>query len=328
MSRPAPPAGSRAGGDDDAGRGEAASSSPPDDWVRDFLRYARRERRLSPNTVDAYRRDLEQFRAFLAAWEGEGDVDWKAVDRLTVRSFLGDLESRGLKRSTIQRKLSAVRAFFSFLQRTERLSSTPARLVRSPRGERPLPGFLSESRAEELLDALAVRAEAEGGLALRRWALLELLYSSGLRLAEVHGLDTGAVDLEGGQVRVRGKGRVTRVVPLGRRAAEAVRAWRAVRPGPGEGALFRSTRGGRLSRRQIQRDVSDVLATVADGEGLSTHSLRHTFATHLLDRGADLVSVKEMLGHATLSTTRIYTHTSVERLKRVHGRAHPRGGGE
>ncbi len=296
-------------------------------WVEDFLRYARGERRLSKHTVAAYRRDLAQLRTFLGEWEGSVDWRWDAGDRVTIRSFLGWLEGRGLKRSSIQRKLAAVRAFYAFLRRTDRVPDNPAKLVRAPRRERPLPGFLSEERARDLLDAVGEAATSEGEfLALRRWALLELLYSSGLRLSEVHGLDRPGVDLRGGQVRVLGKGSVERVVPLGRRACEALARYLDRRPRTGNAALFLSARGGRLSRRQIQRDVTAALQAAAGGEPLTTHSLRHTFATHLLDRGADLVSVKEMLGHASLSTTRIYTHTSVERLKRVHARAHPRGG--
>ncbi len=296
-------------------------------WVDDFLRYARAERRLSPNTVSAYRRDLDQFEAFLSAYEGTRDWGWADVHRVSIRSFMGDLELRGLKRSSIARKLAAVRAFFAFLRRTDRVEASPARLVRTPRRDRTLPSFLSEEDARELLDSAGEAARRDGSaVALRRWALLELLYSCGLRLAEVHGLDATAVDSRAGQIRALGKGEKERIVPLGRRASEALDAYFGKRGESTSRAAFLSVRGTRLSRRQIQRDVTAQLARVADGDRLTTHSLRHSFATHLLDRGADLVSVKEMLGHASLSTTRIYTHTSVDRLKRVHSRAHPRGG--
>jgi len=296
-------------------------------WREDFLRYAEAERRLSPNTVDGYRRDLAQFVEFLDGYYASEDWGWATLDRVAIRSFLGALEGRGLRRASIRRKLAAIRAFYAFLHRTDRILANPARLVRAPKRERTLPGFLTEEGAATLLDGIAERAEGGGGaIELRRWALLELLYSSGLRLAEIQRLDRNAIDLREGQVRVTGKGDVERIVPVGRRAATAVRAYLEVRPEAETDALFLSARGSRLSRRQIQRDVSRVLEGVADGERLSTHSLRHTFATHLLDRGADLVSVKELLGHASLTTTRIYTHTSVERLKRVHANAHPRGG--
>lgn len=296
-------------------------------WRADFLRYAASERRLSPNTIDGYRRDLAQFATFLDEYNGGAGWSWDGLDRLTIRSFLGALESRGLARSSVQRKLAAIRAFYAFLHRTGRVDANPAKLVRAPRRERPLPGFLTEDSAETLFEAVAASALEDGGfLALRRRALLELLYSCGFRLAEVQGLDRSAIDLTGGQARVVGKGRVERVVPVGRRALSALRDYLRVRPAADSDAVFVSSRGSRLSRRQIQRDVTGTLDAVADGERLSTHSLRHTFATHLLDRGADLVSVKELLGHASLTTTRIYTHTSVERLKQVHARAHPRGG--
>ena len=296
-------------------------------WVDDFLRYARSERRLSPNTVSAYRRDLGQFEAFVSAYEGTHDWGWADVHRVSIRSFMGYLELRGLKRSSIARKLAAVRAFFAFLQRTDRVEASPARLVRTPRRDRTLPSFLSEEDARELLDSAGEAARRDGSaVALRRWALLELLYSCGLRLAEVQGLDVTAVDRHTGQVRAVGKGGKERVVPLGRCASDALGAYFGKREESASRAAFLSVRGTRLSRRQIQRDVTAQLARVAEGDRLTTHSLRHSFATHLLDRGADLVSVKEMLGHASLSTTRIYTHTSVDRLKRVHSRAHPRGG--
>lgn len=304
-------------------------------WIDDFLRYARSERRLSPNTVSAYRRDLGQFETFMNEHRGRDDWGWADVDRVDIRSFMGALESGGrtrrpkrrLKRSSIARKLAAVRAFFAFLQRTDRVESSPALLIRTPRKDRTLPSFLSEEDARELLDSAGEEARRDGSaVALRRWALLELLYSCGLRLAEVHGLDVTAVDRRTGQVRALGKGGKERVVPLGRCASEALGAYFGKRGESASHAAFLSVRGARLSRRQIQRDVTAQLARVADGERLTTHSLRHSFATHLLDRGADLVSVKEMLGHASLSTTRVYTHTSVDRLKRVHSRAHPRGG--
>ena len=297
------------------------------EWVEDFLRYASAERRLSPNTVAAYRRDLAQFDAFLCVHEGSNDWSWSDVHRVSIRSFMGQLQLSGLTRSSIGRKLAAVRAFYAFLQRTDRMTSSPARLVATPRGERALPSFLSEDQARELLDGVGERARHDGTpLALRRWALLEVLYSCGLRLAEAHALDTTDVDLATGQLRASGKGGRQRVVPLGRPAAEALRLYIDSRPPGDTAAVFRSLRGTRLSRRQIQRDITAQLRRVAEGDRLTTHSLRHSFATHLLDRGADLVSVKEMLGHASLSTTRTYTHTSVDRLKRVHSQAHPRGG--
>lgn len=297
-------------------------------WLADFLRYTEKERNLSPNTVAAYERDLQQFCRFLDEYLGGTGWRWEDVDRLTIRSFLGSLEARRLKRSTISRKLSAIRSFYGFLHRVDRIPANPARLVRAPRKGRTLPGYLTEDRTERLFEFLRVRAAHDGGLiAVRNRALLELIYSCGLRLAEVQQLNVGDLDFRALQVRVHGKGGKQRIVPLGRDAAAALTGYLELRGETGpDTPLFLSVRKGRLSRRQIQRAVSSTLDAVARGEGLSTHALRHSFATHLLDRGADLIAVKEMLGHVSLSTTRVYTHTSVERLQKVYKLAHPRAG--
>lgn len=309
--------------------------------LADFLRYAERERRLARNTVEAYRRDLLELYRFLNGYLASSEWRWADADRLALRSFLGSLEDRGLGRSTIARKLSAVRSFYRFLHRTDRVSANAARHLRGPRRGRSLPGHLSEGQAEALFELVRARAEADGGfVALRNQALLELLYSSGLRLAEVQQLDLQDLDLRTGQLRVRGKGGKERIVPVGSEAAEALRTYLACRSrvrdrrrqepaldaGLARAPVFLSVRGERLSRRQIQRAVTRTLDAVAAGEGLSTHALRHSFATHMLNRGADLIAVKELLGHASLSTTRVYTHTSVERIRRAYQRAHPRAG--
>lgn len=315
--------------------------------VTDFLRYVEKERRLSTNTAVAYRRDLLELHRFLAGSLVSKDWGWGDVDRMDVRSFLGFLSRKGLKRSTVVRKLSAVRSFYAFLQRTGQLSGNPAKLLRANRRSRVLPGYLTERQAEDLFAFLSEQAEADGGFAaIRNRALIEVLYSSGLRLAEVQQLDLQDLNLQVGQMKVRGKGGKERLVPIGRKAREALEAYLVQRarlpvrarterverdgvtgPYPAARApVFLSVRGGRLSRRQIQRTVGKTLDSVAGGEGLSTHALRHSFATHMLDRGADLMAVKELLGHASLSTTRIYTHTSVSRLQRVYALAHPRAG--
>lgn len=309
--------------------------------LADFLRYVEKERRLSGRTVDAYRRDLTEFHRFLSRHLEPG-WEWGDVDRQAIRAFLGYLGARDLKRSTIGRKLSAVRVFFRFLHRTERVTANPARTVRAPRRERSLPGYVTEKQADAMFELLRARAEEGGFVAHRNRALAELIYSCGLRLAEVQDLDLQDLDPANRQLRVRGKGGKERIVPVGREAVAALREYLAARarrlrraggepdstawPGPPRAPVFVSIRGSRLSRRQIQRAVSRTLDVVAGGEELSTHALRHSFATHMLDRGADLVAVKELLGHASLSTTRIYTHTSVERLRRVYDQAHPRAG--
>lgn len=288
----------------------------------DFLRWLGSERRLSPHTVEAYERDLEQFEGFVGEWSGGGDWSWADVDRLAIRAWLGELDELGRADSTIARKLSTLRVFFGFLQRTGRREDNPARLVRARSSGRTLPAFLTRPQIDALFDDYADGADDSA----RDRALLEVLYSSGLRLAELHGLDVGDIDRSRGQVRVLGKGNKERIVPLGSAALAAVDRWLEAsgRSAADDGPLFLSERGSRLSRRQIQRIVAARLARATDGESLSPHALRHTFATHLLDEGADLMAVKELLGHASLSTTRIYTHTSKERLLETYRRAHPR----
>jgi integrase/recombinase XerC len=230
----------------------------------------------------------------------------------------------------VARKLSAVRVFYRFLYRNDLVDVNPARLVRTPRKREDLPGYLTRGQAEALFDTLEEYAAEGDPLTLRDRALIEIIYSCGLRLAEVQGLDDDDVDRTRGLARVLGKGGKERIVPVGRQAVEAIERYLERRSeisrstDEDERALFVSRRGRRLSRRQIQRSVGRWLTWVAGGEELSTHALRHTFATHLLDSGADLMAVKELLGHASLSTTRIYTHTSRERLLKTYRRSHPR----
>lgn len=307
--------------------------------VADFLRWVGSERRLSRHTVDAYRRDIAQFDAFVGTWCGEPAWTWRDVDRLAIRAWLGELDALGRADSTIARKLSTLRVFFGFLQRIGRREKNPARLVRAKASGRRLPAFLTRKQIDALFaadgsdQAAGKAADGDDDVAVaastapeRDRAILEVLYASGLRLAELHGLDIGDVDRDRGLVRVLGKGDKERIVPLGSHAAIAIDRYLVAsgRSPSADGPLFVSRRGGRLSRRQIQRIVGRRLAHAADGEALSPHALRHSFATHLLDEGADLMAVKELLGHASLSTTRIYTHTSRERLLEQYRKAHPR----
>jgi integrase/recombinase XerC len=298
--------------------------------VQRYLRYLEDGRQLSPHTVAAYRRDLDELVAFLSGHLASG-WSWRDVGRNDLRAFTAELSRRRLARRTIARKLSSARAFFRHLHREGLLEANPARAVRAPKVEKTLPAWLGRPDVQRLFEVVEARG-AEGGFnATRDHAMVEVLYSSGLRLAELWGLDVGAVDLLSDQVRVLGKGRKERIVPLGGAAVRALRRYEARRnevmsvcPEGDRDALFVSGNGRRLSARRIQQIVRAFLDQVAEGSGLSTHSLRHSFATHLLDAGADLMAVKELLGHASLSTTRIYTHTSTERLKRVYDDAHPR----
>lgn len=296
-----------------------------------YLRYLRDERQLSAHTVAAYRRDLKGLNEFLDGYMDGREWSWAAVDRPTIRAYLGHLAARSLKPRTIARKLSSVRGFFRYLQREGEIEGNPARRVRAPRRGRSLPHHLSQKQMQELFEILELRADEGGWMSLRDRALVELIYTAGLRLSEVQGLDLRDIDLVADRLRVHGKGGKERVVPIGRVAGAALRDYMDERQrefGPAGAAdpVFVSLRGGRISRRQIQRVISRFIAMVAEDRGLSTHSIRHSFATHLLDNGADLMAIKELLGHASLSTTQVYAHTSRERLRRVYRRAHPRGG--
>lgn len=304
------------------------SSEPGRPEVADFLRHLADERQLSPNTVKAYRRDLADLDTFLTGYYGTGEWEWTHVDRLTLRSFLGWGKRKGLARRTLARKLSAARTFFRFLHREEMLPSNPARSIRAPRADKPLPTHVREGGIRALFELAEARAAENTLRSLRALVSLELLYGSGLRLSELHGLDMEELDLVGDQAKVRGKGRKERIVPLTAAAVRAVRRYLPRREetgtAPDRGPLLVNQEGKRLSRRWIQKAVRELLDAAGEETGATVHSLRHSFATHLLDQGADLMAVKELLGHASLSTTQIYTHTSRERLKKVYRDAHPR----
>lgn len=300
--------------------------------LEEFLRFIAHERQLARPTLEAYSRDLAEFTDFLDRYYGDPEWSWAGLDRLAIRSWMGDLAGRrGLARSSVARKLSAVRSFYRFLHVDERVAANPARAVRTPKRDRYLPGFLTREQMEAVFRDAELRAEAGGFHGLRNLALVELFYATGMRLSELQSLDVGALDLVSDRVRLLGKGRKERIVPVGRAATRALRGYFEAREvtlagatRPDRRAVFLSQTGRRLSVRQIQNVVGQFLKGIADDAGLSTHSLRHTFATHMLDAGADLMAVKELLGHASLSTTQIYTHTSKERLKRIYRQAHPR----
>ena len=296
-----------------------------------WLRILEDGRQLSPHTIAAYRRDLLELTAFLDRYYAGEDWTWAGVDRLALRGWLAELGRRGLARRSITRKMSAVRSFFRHLHREDVVEANPARAVRSPKVEKTLPAWLTRDEVERLFDTATAASSENTFRGTRDHAIVELFYATGIRLSELAGLDMGALDLVSEQVRVLGKGRKERIVPLGTPAVAALRRYELRRrevlsrvSGGDRQALFLSDRGRRLSARQIQNIVRRFLDRIADDTGLSTHSLRHSFATHLLDAGADLLAVKELLGHASLSTTRIYTHIAKERIKRVYDEAHPR----
>jgi integrase/recombinase XerC len=300
--------------------------------VASFLEYLAKERDDSPHTVTAYSRDLESFVDFLAVYYGAQGWSWEGVDRLAMRGFMGHLTRRGLSKRSIARALSAVRSFYRFMHRNELVEANPARGVASPKLEKYLPAYLDRAQIDLLFQMAEVRAWEGRFVDVRNLAILELFYSTGMRLSELAGIDRADIDLLSQQVKVRGKGRKERIVPVGDHAMLALRNYeskrdelaRALGDRAERAPFFLGRTGRRIGVRAVQSAVSAFLARIDEEAGLSVHSLRHTFATHLLDAGADLRAVQELLGHASISTTQIYTHTSVERLKAVYAKAHPR----
>lgn len=293
--------------------------------IQDFLSYLCSERRYSDHTIQAYRADLNQFLDYLVQTrKGAAIPSPESVARGEIRSYFGELMRHGMSRRSVSRKLASLRAFYGFLMATGAVQKNPTATLQSPKLERRLPEFLRE---EEIFEALKGIGQ-ETSIALRDRAMIELFYGTGIRLSELVGLDMPDVDLEAGTVWVLGKGGKERRIPLGRNAAGTVKRYLTVRcefqPGQGEEALFLSSRGGRISKRGVQRRVERWLSKVSEKKKLSPHLLRHSFATHLLDRGADLEAVKELLGHASLSTTQVYTHLTMDRLRKVYRQSHPR----
>ncbi|HEU5190533.1 MAG TPA: tyrosine recombinase XerC [Methylomirabilota bacterium] len=286
------------------------------DLVPAFLRYLAAERGASAHTLRSYAADLAELQAFLRGARVPGLA---AADARVLRGYLAWLHGRGLAKSSIARKLASVRSCYRFLARRELVAANPARQLASPRLPRRLPSVLPKDESKDLLDA-----PSEDTLAGRRdRALLELLYASGLRVAECCGLDLEDLDRRHGTVRVMGKGSKERVVPVGEIALEALDAY-LDRRGGGNGPIFRNARGTRLSTRSVHSIVRRRARAAGLARRVTPHTLRHTFATHLLGEGADLRFIQELLGHSRLSTTQRYTHVSPEHLMKVYDAAHPR----
>jgi integrase/recombinase XerC len=290
--------------------------------IRAFVRHLARERNASDHTRRAYQKDLEQFLQHAQA-QLRREPRPQDVDHLVIRSFLARLHERGLKKSSSARKLAALRTFFRYLCREGVLERNPARALLSPRTERRIPRHLEEHEVAALLDV-----PGEGLGPARARAILEMFYATGIRCSELVGLDLEDVDLTARMVRVLGKGRKERVVPYGQPAAAALRAYLAHRAEarPKADALFVNKHGGRLSDRFVRYIVSGRFQQLAEARRISPHGLRHSFATHLLERGADLRAIQELLGHASLSTTQRYTHVNARHILDVYRKTHPRAG--
>ncbi|MEM1247597.1 MAG: tyrosine recombinase XerC [Acidobacteriota bacterium] len=296
--------------------------------LSDFLRYLELERGVSPHTLRAYRRDLETFLDFLAEQAPEAAESPRSIDALHLRAFLAQRHRDGLARSSQARLLSSLRAFFRYAEAEDQIEASPAEGLPTPKAPKTLPRHLRPGEIERLLEAPHERDDALGR---RDVVILELLYAAGLRVSELTGLDWSDVDLEAGTVRVVGKGGKERMVPFGAPAKKALDAWRidgaTLDAGQEEGRpLLLNHRGGRLTSRSVRRVIDHWVGVAAVAAGVHPHTLRHTFATHLLENGADLRSIQELLGHSSLSTTQRYTHVDVDRLLNVYRAAHPRSG--
>ncbi len=286
--------------------------------LEQFYSYLETERNVSPHTVAAYKSDLEQFRAFLAKDLEEPRAE--EVDHLTIRRYLAQLHKVCAK-SSIGRKLAAIRALYRFLMREGKLEKNPAELVSTPKKEKKLPFHLNIDQ----VSALVTAPQGDSPLPLRDRAVLETLYSCGIRVSELTGMNVGDMDLAAGLARVLGKGGKERLVPVGSCARSALAAYLAERGNPGSSEpLILNARGRRLTRRSVARIVDAHMLLIATMRKVSPHTLRHTFATHLLEGGADLRAIQELLGHASLSTTQKYTHVSIDKLMEVYDKAHPK----
>ena len=298
------------------------------DAARDrFLDFLRDQKRASGETLRAYRTDLEQFRYHLVKHYGQEAAPGPArIDALAVRGFVAHLSRDGVEKSSIARKLSAVRSFLRYAVRGGEMEANPAEAVHSPRIPRHLPRTLTVDEIFNLLE----RIKSDDPTSLRDRALLELVYAAGLRVSELVSIDLGDLDMAGMMVRVVGKGGKERLVPFGRKAAVSLRAWLEgsqplrARAKKDPAALFLNAHGGRLSDRSVRRILNRRLSEAAIHARISPHTLRHSFATHLLGAGADLRAIQELLGHSSLSTTQRYTHVSTDSLMRIYDKAHPR----
>lgn len=289
--------------------------------VDEFLAYLEHEKNSSPHTLAAYRRDLGQLEAYFALKH----ADWRSAGNVLLRGFLAGLYEKKQKKSTIGRKLAAVRSFYDYASRRRWIEGNPARVLATPRQEKNVPSFLSEDEMARFLDL----PSSDDPLDLRDRAVLELLYASGIRVSELTATNLEDVGFNDRLIRVRGKGKKERIVPFGRSAESTLRAWLRARSAvlgdkPGENAMFLNYKGGRLTSRSVERIVGKYIRKTAISRRISPHSLRHSFASHLLGRGADLRVIQELLGHASLATTQKYTHLDLKQLLDVYKKSHPR----
>lgn len=297
--------------------------------ITKYLRYLKVERNASPHTITSYQTDLDQFYSFCQAHFDEEKPDINQVERITIRLWLGDLTERGLAKSSIVRKVAAIRSLFKYCFKRGYVEQNPAHLLVVPKKDRPLPKTVSPDDIERMMTDLA---EDNNARSIQKRAIMELLYGTGIRLSELVSLNEEDINFKLNQIKVLGKGAKQRIVPVGDRAREAMELHLETKPqlygqktdADARKAAFLAASGQRIYPRAVQRMVKNILQRFSEVTQKSPHVLRHSFATHLLDQGADIRVIKELLGHADLSATQVYTHTSIERLKNVYELAHPR----
>lgn len=284
-----------------------------DRYIEKFLRYLDLEKGASAHTILNYKLDLLEFKNFV------GEIDLQKIDYLTIRRFLAVLKAKNLLQRSVSRKLSTLRSFFRFLSQDGIVKSNPTSSILSPKQEKHLPQFLTEEEVIKLIESPA----GDDVLVLRDRAILETFYSTGMRISELVGLDIKNIDFISSVVKAMGKGKKERLVPIGDKAVFAIKKYLDERKVSSD-AVFLNKNKKRITSRGVRNIVAKYIHKVSLKNGLSPHSIRHSFATHLLDRGADLRSVQELLGHSNLSTTQIYTHLTTDRLKKIYEKAHPR----
>ena len=293
-------------------------------FIREYIKYIKLERRYSEHTVDSYQSDLQQLELFLQQYWHTDSIDWSRVDRKTIRDYLGWLTVQGMRKISSARKLAAVKSFYSYLNRQQLISKNPTITIKTPKFEKRLPEFVSIENMSAILDLPPENTFA----GIRNRTIVELFYASGIRRAELLGLKIKDLMTEQGLIRVLGKGEKERVIPLGSYASRCLENYLVLRQSRVKAEVenvFILESGEPMYAMAINRIIGKYLQKISDIKRKSPHVLRHSFATHLMNKGADIRAVKDLLGHANLSTTQIYTHTSIDHLKKIYARAHPGG---
>ena len=293
-------------------------------FIREYIKYIKLERRYSEHTVDSYQSDLQQLELFLQQYWHTDSIDWSRVDRKTIRDYLGWLTVQGMRKISSARKLAAVKSFYSYLNRQQLISKNPTITIKTPKFEKRLPEFVSIENMSAILDLPPENTFA----GIRNRTIVELFYASGIRRAELLGLKIKDLMTDQGLIRVLGKGEKERVIPLGSYASRCLENYLVLRQSRVKTDVenvFILESGEPMYAMAINRIIGKYLQKISDIKRKSPHVLRHSFATHLMNKGADIRAVKDLLGHANLSTTQIYTHTSIDHLKKIYARAHPGG---